>query len=57
MKRECASCKHAQGDECRHPQARDLWGRLSGMRRYLSDKSPIWPRVFTDHACGWWRPW
>lgn len=54
--RECGNCLHKHKRSCRHPLAKDQWGRLAGMYRYLPDGIPIWPPVADDEWCGWWRP-
>lgn len=57
MQRRCGTCSHKDGEQCRHPQAKNLWGRLNGMDRYLPDRKwPVWPQALAEGACGWWRP-
>lgn len=55
MKRHCENCIHREKDECHHPQAIHMWGRLTGMQNVLPDKGwPRWPKV--TGWCGFWKP-
>jgi hypothetical protein len=55
--RNCAACTHKMADECRHPQAIHLWGRIAGLENVLPAKGwPRWPVVADTDWCGWWKP-
>lgn len=53
--RSCETCDYKSGNECRHPQAVNVWGRLEGMRNNLPYIG--WPRYPAAKAwCGFWYP-
>jgi hypothetical protein len=54
--RACGGCAHYASNSCRHPMAKDQWGYISGMYRYLPDWTPVWPPKDEGDWCGFWRP-
>ena len=60
--RWCSGCTHFRAHptlhqgECHHPMARDHWGHLQGMRRFMSPGVPEWPPTEPENWCGFWRP-